>query len=310
VTFIHDDAAFEDLLRITAAKTSVAIALVEKDYWVTHTLWALQRCPFEIWFKGGTSLSKGFQLIQRFSEDLDLKITIKGAAEPNWSGDGTSAIATRKEHFDRIERELNVPGANCFAEPRDRKYRDANYRIEYPNKHNLASPMRQHVLIEAGNARVTPFVPRDLTSFVHETLSALDQLGDYDDNRPVAVRCLHPLVTLLEKIDILQKRVSGDRPPAEFVRHFDDAASIIQQISGLPPLPQYADVSTLAGAMVTARDLKGLPDANHGAFNLQDTERTTHVRAAYEGVYAMYWGLRPGLDRACSIIREWIAQTF
>ena len=40
---------------------------------MTHTLWALRAAGFEIWFKGGTSLSKGFALIERFSEDLDLK---------------------------------------------------------------------------------------------------------------------------------------------------------------------------------------------------------------------------------------------
>lgn len=39
-----------------------------------RTLWALHHSGFEVWFKGGTSLSKGFSLIERFSEDLDLKI--------------------------------------------------------------------------------------------------------------------------------------------------------------------------------------------------------------------------------------------
>lgn len=36
--------------------------------------WAILAQGFEVWFKGGTSLSKGFGLIERFSEDLDLKI--------------------------------------------------------------------------------------------------------------------------------------------------------------------------------------------------------------------------------------------
>jgi len=41
--------------------------MVEKDYWVTHTLWAIHEQGFEVWFKGGTSLWKGFGLIDRFS---------------------------------------------------------------------------------------------------------------------------------------------------------------------------------------------------------------------------------------------------
>ena len=74
MTFLHDDPGFEDLLQIVAAKRSLSTGLVEKDHWVTHTLWALHQLGLEVWFKGGTSLSKGFGLIERFSEDLDLDV--------------------------------------------------------------------------------------------------------------------------------------------------------------------------------------------------------------------------------------------
>jgi len=74
VNFVHQDPEFPDLLRIVAGARRIPVALVEKDYWVTHTLWALHDLGIECWFKGGTSLSKGFGLIQRFSEDLDLKL--------------------------------------------------------------------------------------------------------------------------------------------------------------------------------------------------------------------------------------------
>ena len=72
MTFIHEDRDFDDLLTIVADQRGLTTGLVEKDYWVTHALWALQYQGFDIWFKGGTSLSKGFGLIERFSEDLDL----------------------------------------------------------------------------------------------------------------------------------------------------------------------------------------------------------------------------------------------
>lgn len=41
--------------------------MVEKDYWVTHALLALHQQGFDIWFKGGTLLSKGFGLIALLS---------------------------------------------------------------------------------------------------------------------------------------------------------------------------------------------------------------------------------------------------
>ena len=49
-------------------------ALVEKDYWIMHCLYGLQQLKLTFELKGGTSLSKGFQIINRFSEDIDIRI--------------------------------------------------------------------------------------------------------------------------------------------------------------------------------------------------------------------------------------------
>ena len=67
MTFVHDDPEFVALLAEISAETGIAAALVEKDYWITHGLWALHETKLTIWFKGGTSLSKGFGIIERFS---------------------------------------------------------------------------------------------------------------------------------------------------------------------------------------------------------------------------------------------------
>ena len=50
---------------------------IEKDWWVAVTLRALFHtdCHDSLIFKGGTSLSKGFGIIERFSEDIDLAIS-------------------------------------------------------------------------------------------------------------------------------------------------------------------------------------------------------------------------------------------
>lgn len=63
------------LFRNTADKMGLNDAIVEKDFWVCFTLdYLFQRSPWKdsITFKGGTSLSKAFRLISRFSEDIDL----------------------------------------------------------------------------------------------------------------------------------------------------------------------------------------------------------------------------------------------
>jgi hypothetical protein len=55
--FVHDDSDFRSLIVQVSEETGVSPALVEKDYWITHCLWAIQESGLEIWFKGGTSLS-------------------------------------------------------------------------------------------------------------------------------------------------------------------------------------------------------------------------------------------------------------
>ena len=64
-----------DLFRATAEKMAVDAAIVEKDFWVCWTLdYLFQDSPWkdQLAFKGGTSLSKSYNVIERFSEDLAL----------------------------------------------------------------------------------------------------------------------------------------------------------------------------------------------------------------------------------------------
>ncbi|MCK8499892.1 MULTISPECIES: hypothetical protein [Myxococcus] len=211
MNFIHDDSDFDDLLRIVAKDRGLSVALVEKDYWVTHTLWALHATGFQVWFS---------------------------------------------------------------------------------------------------SARVTPFVHRDMTSFVHEALEARGQLGDYDDNRPKAVRCVHPLVTLLEKLDALQRRALHDeKEPASFVRHYEDAARIIEAESRLPMLPDYPSVHALASEMVAQKQIIEPPRPDAPALQLPPCKRTDDIRAAHEAIGRMFWGSRKTLDEALETIRAWLEHT-
>ena len=315
MTFVHDDADFDALLQIVAEKRGLGVALVEKDYWVTHTLWALHAQGFEVWFKGGTSLSKGFGLIERFSEDLDLKLEpgSVGALRSviNWKSEGTKATTERKAHFEALADILRVPGATTEqGDVVDLSFRSANLQVDYPGKHlgSLASVLRPFVLLEVGNARVTPFVARDMTSFVRDHLEREGQLGDFDDNRPRVVRCVHPLVTLLEKLDALMRRLPReDAGPATFVRHVEDAARITRARAARPPLAGYPTVRALADEMLAQKQIAALPTAAHAAFTPNDSGRWHAVRKAHEAIGPMFWGPRLSLEDACADVRHWLA---
>jgi Nucleotidyl transferase AbiEii toxin, Type IV TA system len=316
VRFVHDDPDFPELLAIVAKERNLAPGLVEKDYWVTHALWALQAGGLEIWFKGGTSLSKGFGLVERFSEDLDLKIEPGNAAwlprVSNWRSEGTKATATRRAYFEALAKRLRVPGSKVTLDPDaiDGAWRSATLRVTYPGRH-LADlgAMAPFVRLEVGSARVTPFVARDMTSFVHEKLLALGQLGDFEDNRPRGVRCVHPLVTLLEKLDALHRRFPNTAAePAAFVRHYEDAARIIRAQAGLPLLDGYSDAAALAADMLAQKQVAALPVPEDPAFAPGEGPRWDAVRAAHAAIAPLFWGQRIPLDEACAVIRAWVAE--
>ena len=74
VDYLHNHKEFPQLLNIVAEEISIIPQLIEKDYWIMHVLNGLKQQGFEFELKGGTSLSKGYKLINRFSEDIDIHI--------------------------------------------------------------------------------------------------------------------------------------------------------------------------------------------------------------------------------------------
>lgn len=71
--YLHKDReTFKDLILQVADKNGRTPVVVEKDYYVTLILRLLAEKLEKCVFKGGTSLSKGFHVIDRFSEDIDI----------------------------------------------------------------------------------------------------------------------------------------------------------------------------------------------------------------------------------------------
>jgi predicted nucleotidyltransferase component of viral defense system len=68
-----------DLISQTSFQTGITEKAIEKDWWVTLVLKALYSLPMaeHFIFKGGTSLSKGWKIIKRFSEDVDIALEPK-----------------------------------------------------------------------------------------------------------------------------------------------------------------------------------------------------------------------------------------
>ncbi|MEZ4320657.1 MAG: nucleotidyl transferase AbiEii/AbiGii toxin family protein [Myxococcota bacterium] len=296
-----------------SAETGIAAALVEKDYWITHSLWALHETELAIWFKGGTSLSKGFSIIERFSEDLDLMIERGGVTTlpevTNWKSTNRGPTARRRAFYDALPGALVIPGVSVEldAQRQDEHARAADYIGCYPGAYvaGLPSAMSPFVRFEVGRARVVPFAVMPLTSFVHEHLARLGMSDDYVDNRPRAVRCVHPVVTLLEKLDALSRRYNRDVIEADaFVRHYEDAARIIEALDRLPPIETTA--LALAEDMLAEKGIAALPSADDPSLVLDEPFKRAAVERAYARIAPMFWGPRNPFDEACATIRGWV----
>ncbi len=94
-----------DMFRIAAEASGLAPAVVEKDFWVCwmlQKLFTLQVAGPHLLFKGGTSLSKVYNVIQRFSEDIDISVS-REFIRPG-EADAVENTSSRTQHEKEIKR--------------------------------------------------------------------------------------------------------------------------------------------------------------------------------------------------------------
>lgn len=310
--FLHENEEFPALLSIVSAERGVSEALVEKDYWITHTLWALQEAGLELYFKGGTSLSKGFGLIERFSEDLDLKITAPGLpAVANWRSKGVRATREREAYFCALEEQLHmaVEGVEELANLRDDVWRSATFAIHYPSRARGALPegMRPFVQVEVGSARVTPGEVRPISSWIHDHLvnETPDLSTGFRGHQPQGIHCVLPAVTLVEKIEAIARRFPRDPfDPAHFVRHYEDVARILLRWDLVGP----AELSRLLTEMRNEGDIRKWPPEDHPAFNPEAaSSRWVELERTWTVIGPLFWGDRIPLTECAQKIRDFLA---
>lgn len=100
--FLHNnEALFRDVLEAASTKLNRPLAIVEKDYYVTMILKLLVEQTPSCVFKGGTSLSKCYKVIDRFSEDIDISF-------PKELTEGERR-RLKNETIAGISRELDLP---------------------------------------------------------------------------------------------------------------------------------------------------------------------------------------------------------
>ena len=164
--YLHRDReTFKDMVEQAADGNGRTPAVVEKDYYVTLILKLLSEQLAECVFKGGTSLSKGFHVIERFSEDID--ITFKEHI-------GESRRKKLKNVVLKgISEELGMPVANWEETQSDRDYNA--YLFSYESVFGLQDDrLPQYVKLETALGSY---------SFPTQTVEIRNYIGDYLEGR-------------------------------------------------------------------------------------------------------------------------------
>ena len=107
-------------------------------------------------------------------------------------------------------------------------------------------------------------------------------------------------VTLVEKLDAIAWRFDKGRDPSEYIRHYDDAARILEAEENLPPLGESFE--RLFEETESSLRLKKLAPANHSAF-IEGVAKSRDLQVAHEAIAPMFWSPPLPLERTCLRIR-------
>jgi hypothetical protein len=191
----------------TASRRNSTTTAIEKDFWVCWTLkhlFSLEAIP-ELRFKGGTSLSKVFGLIDRFSEDIDISIDRaalgfsgeRDPANPKLSATKRNALSQELRAAITVEvrahilpklraRFETVLGEKGWAlAPSEEANEDMTLLFQYPPAFEYKDYLRPQIKIEFGRGDqqpsqtfpVTPFVAEEFPDVVSEKSAEIAVLG-------------------------------------------------------------------------------------------------------------------------------------
>jgi predicted nucleotidyltransferase component of viral defense system len=223
--FASDLDDFPDLLARTAEFKGLPDTIVEKDYYVVRALRALQeQIPNQFIFKGGTSLSKGWNLIDRFSEDIDLLFR---------RDDGASGKISKGEVDRRLEKAEQIvgstPGLKFVRQTRSRGVSRCS-DFEYSKKATSPVSLSTMVRLEMGTrGGLQPYAIRSVGSYVTEFAEAKGHADLAEDLTPFEVECLDVTRTCVEKLFAVHATFAKDRAKGP-TRHYYDLYKLVKPI--------------------------------------------------------------------------------
>lgn len=309
--YLHDLAEFPELLRILESETGILAWLVEKDYWIMHVLYGLKKQDFSFEMKGGTSLSKGYKIIDRFSEDIDIQINppVELGVIANSKNTKTSAVESRKNYYDWLAKEIKIDG--IIKVERDTAfdntitYNSGGIRLYYKSYTEAVEGLKEGILLEVGFDTVTPNEKLTISSWAYERAIATEGI-QIIDNQAVDISCYHPGYTFVEKLQTIatkfrQEQENGKLYPNLMRQYYDvynllDNA-VVQSFIGTKEYHKHKE------ARFKGKE-KGLVIAEADAFILSSLELRNQFEKRYSATAGLYYKGQPAFDELISRIQE------
>jgi hypothetical protein len=295
--FLHDHRDFSQLIAILAEQRGIDPALVEKDYWIMHCLWGLQTQGFRFELKGGTSLSKGFGVIHRFSEDIDIRIEPPDDLHVKFgrNHDKPAHVASRRNFYDGLATQIRIPGIERVERDTffdDDKMRSAGIRLIYPSSIPALAGLKTGILLELGFDDTTPNRPVAISSWAFNL--ADERKVAMVDNRALDVACYVPTYTFVEKLQTISTKyrrlVESGTFSSNFLRHYYDVYCLLElpEIQAFIGTPEYA-------ARKEQRFRTGDEQviARNQAFLLEDPTERARFESEYKKTTALYYEGQP-----------------
>jgi len=320
-----------ELFESAALKTGMDAVILEKDFWVCWTLKELFRLPTigeHLIFKGGTSLSKVFKIIERFSEDIDVSIDrtflgFGGANEPE-------AGASNKEKQRRIEALKAACQKKIADELLPTLEAAIKSKVSRDDKWSLRSddedPDRQTLLFDYPTS-----FPPDATGYIRRAVKI--EMGARADHWPCEAKTVTPYVaeqfpkgfqeasyavkvlaverTFWEKATILHAEFHRpvDKPmPERFSRHYGDFYELIHKgvsKSAASKLELLARVSEHKNLFFKSSWAK-YGEATKGTLRIAPPEqRLKALHDDYAKMQQMFFGEQPEFAKIIALLKQW-----
>jgi hypothetical protein len=220
-------------------------AIIEKDYYVTEALRIIAiTAGDKVIFKGGTSLSKGWNLIQRFSEDIDVFLD-PVAFQPSLGKRGID------RELKKLRDAIGKHPALAFTEAESQTIGGfgRNDRFSYTQRFGGPGALVNRVLVEAGTASGRePTTVVELRSYLGQFLAETGVSLSAEDEGGFALRLLHFRRTFVEKMFAIHAKVElfkrEQRPIGSYARHYYDLFQLAdrQEVRDMLQSAEYATI--------------------------------------------------------------------